>query len=142
MASNGNADLAFVNGAVYTVDATRRRASAIAVSAGRIVSVGSDDDVRELVGGGTEVLDLRGRMLLPGFQDAHVHPPSSGFEMLHCNLSEAYAVEDYERIVAEYASSHPDDGWVVGGGWSMDVFPGATRRRRSWTPSSATVPST
>ena len=124
MASNGNADLAFVNGAVYTVDATRRRASAIAVSAGRIVSVGSDDDVRELVGGGTEVLDLRGRMLLPGFQDAHVHPPSSGFEMLHCNLSEAYAVEDYERIVAEYASSHPDDGWVVGGGWSMDVFPG------------------
>jgi predicted amidohydrolase YtcJ len=124
MASNGNADFAFVNGAVYTVDATRRWASAIAVSAGRIVSVGSDDDVRELVGGGTEVLDLRGRMLLPGFQDAHVHPPSSGFEMLHCNLSEAYAVEDYERIVAEYASSHPDEGWIVGGGWSMDVFPG------------------
>ena len=109
MASNGNADLAFVNGAVYTVDASRRWASAVAVSGGRIVSVGSDDDVRELVGGGTEVLDLRGRMLLPGFQDAHVHPPSSGFEMLHCNLSEAYAVEDYERIVAEYASAHPDE---------------------------------
>jgi predicted amidohydrolase YtcJ len=124
MASNGNADLAFVNGAVYTVDASRRWASAVAVSAGRIVSVGSDDDVRELVDGGTEVLDLRGRMLLPGFQDAHVHPPSSGFEMLHCNLSEAYAVQDYERIVAEYASSHPDEGWIVGGGWSMDVFPG------------------
>lgn len=124
MASNGNADLAFVNGAVYTVDASRRWASAVAVSGGRIVSVGSDDDVRELVGGDTEVLDLRGRMLLPGFQDAHVHPPSSGFEMLHCNLSEAYAVEDYERIVAEYASGHPDDTWIVGGGWSMDVFPG------------------
>ena len=130
MASNGNADLAFVNGAVYTVDATRPWASAIAVSAGRIVSVGSDDDVRELVGGGTEVLDLRGRMLLPGFQDAHVHPPSSGFEMLHCNLSEAYAVDDYERIVAEYASAHPDEAWIVGGGWSMDVFPGGNPPKR------------
>jgi len=124
MASNGHADLAFVNGAVYTVDASRRWASAVAVSGGRIVSVGSDDDVRELVDGGTEVLDLRGRMLLPGFQDAHVHPPSSGFEMLHCNLSEAYAVDNYERIVAEYASAHPDEAWIVGGGWSMDVFPG------------------
>jgi predicted amidohydrolase YtcJ len=44
--------------------------------------------------------------------------------MLHCNLSEAYAVEEYERIVADYASAHPDEAWIVGGGWSMDVFPG------------------
>ncbi len=44
--------------------------------------------------------------------------------MLHCNLSEAYAVDEYERIVAEYASAHPDEAWIVGGGWSMDVFPG------------------
>jgi hypothetical protein len=124
MASNGNADLAFVNGQVYTVDAARRWANAVAVSNGRIVSVGTDADVRELVGGRAEVVDLDGRMLLPGFQDAHVHPPSSGFEMLHCNLSEAFAVDDYARIVAEYASAHLDASWIVGGGWSMDVFPG------------------
>jgi len=124
MAANETADLAFVNGAVYTVDAARSWASAVAISGRRIVSVGSDDDVRELVGSSTEIMDLGGRMLLPGFQDAHVHPPSSGFEMLHCNLSEAYAVEDYERIVAGYASAHADESWIVGGGWSMDVFPG------------------
>ena len=62
-------------------------------------------------------------MLLPGFQDAHVHPPSSGYEMLHCNLSEAYSLPEYERIVREYAAAHPDDAWIVGAGWSMDVFP-------------------
>jgi predicted amidohydrolase YtcJ len=124
MRSNDTADLAFVNGAVYTVDASRSWASAVAIAEGRIVSVGSDDDVHELIGSSTEVVDLGGRMLLPGFQDAHVHPPSSGFEMLHCNLSEVYAVEDYERVVAGYASAHPDDSWIVGGGWSMDVFPG------------------
>ena len=119
-----SADLAFVNGAVYTVDPARPLAQAIAVRDGRIVAVGSDDDVRELVGSSTDVIDLKGRMLLPGFQDAHVHPPSSGLEMLRCNLSNAYSLPDYRRIVAEYAAGHPDEPWILGGGWSMDVFPG------------------
>ena len=123
MDQNAAANLALVNGRVYTMDAARRWASAVAVSQGRIVGVGTDADVRELIGPGTDVVDLGGRMLLPGFQDAHVHPPSSGYEMLHCNLSEAYSVPEYERIVREYAAAHPDDAWIVGAGWSMDVFP-------------------
>jgi predicted amidohydrolase YtcJ len=124
MASNGTVDLAFVNGRVATMDAARRWAGAVAVSQGGIVAVGTDADARELVGSQTEVIDLDGRMLVPGFQDAHVHPPSSGFEMLHCNLSEAYDVREYERIVSDYAVAHLAEPWVVGGGWSMDVFPG------------------
>jgi predicted amidohydrolase YtcJ len=118
------ADLAFVNGAVYTVDPARPRAQAVAVREGRIVAVGSDDDVRELLGPATDVIDLKGRMLLPGFQDAHIHPASSGLEMLRCNLSNAYALPDYRRIVAEYAAGHPDEPWILGGGWAMDAFPG------------------
>ena len=124
MEPNGTANLAFVNGRVYTMDAARRWASAVAVNEGRIVAVGTDGEVRDMVGPGTDVVDLGGRMLLPGFQDAHVHPPSSGYEMLHCNLSEAYDAKEYTRIVGEYASAHPDEPWIVGGGWSMDVFPG------------------
>jgi predicted amidohydrolase YtcJ len=69
-------------------------------------------------------VDLGGRLLVPGFQDAHAHPPGSGLDMLRCNLTEAYSVPQYERIVQDYASAHPDDDWIVGGGWSMDVFPG------------------
>lgn len=124
MASNGTVDLAFVNGRVATMDAARRWAGAVAVSQGGIVAVGTDADARELVGSQTEVIDLDGRMLVPGFQDAHVHPPSSGFEMLHCNLSEAYDVREYERIVSDYAVARLEEPWIVGGGWSMDVFPG------------------
>ena len=124
MASIGTVDLAFVNGRVATMDAARRWAGAVAVSQGGIVAVGTDADARKLVGSQTEVIDLDGRMLVPGFQDAHVHPPSSGFEMLHCNLSEAYDVREYERIVSDYAVAHLEEPWVVGGGWSMDVFPG------------------
>jgi len=118
------ADLIFVNGAVYTVDAARRWARGVAVRDGRIAAVGTDDRVRELTGPSTEVIDLRGRMLLPGFQDAHVHPPSGGLEMLQCDLSHAYSRPDYERIIREYAASHPDEEWIRGGGWAMDVFPG------------------
>jgi predicted amidohydrolase YtcJ len=124
--TNGAADLLFVNGPVYTVDVARSWASAVAVKAGRIVAVGSDDDVQAWNGVHTEVVDLAGRMLLPGFQDAHIHPPASGLEMLRCDLSEIYTLEAYERIIADYAAANPEAPWILGGGWYMDVFPGGT----------------
>jgi predicted amidohydrolase YtcJ len=124
MSKTGPVDLIFVNGAVYTLDAARGWANAVAVSDGRIVAVGGDAEVRAIADGGTEVVDLGGRMLLPGFQDAHAHPASSGLDLLRCNLAEDYSLPAYERIVAEYAASHPDDAWIAGSGWSMDVFPG------------------
>jgi predicted amidohydrolase YtcJ len=122
--SSERADLIFVNAAVYTVDAARRWASAVAIRDGRISGVGADDRMLELAGPSTDVVDLRGRMLLPGFQDAHVHPPPAGLEMLQCNLADAYDEREYLRIVGEYAASHPDEDWIRGGGWSMAAFPG------------------
>jgi predicted amidohydrolase YtcJ len=119
----GQATFALVNGAVHTVDPRRPRAQAVAVADGKIAAVGTDDEVRELIASGTEVLDLNGRTVLPGFQDAHVHPPSGGLEMLRCNLSDAYSIPEYERIIATYAAEHPEVEWILGGGWSMDVFP-------------------
>jgi len=121
-----SADLAFVNGAVYTVDAARTREQAVAVKDGRIVAVGSDDDIREHVGPKTAVFDLAGRMLLPGFQDAHVHPVSGGVDRLQCDLHDLHSREDYQLRVKTYAEEHPDREWILGGGWSMDVFPGGT----------------
>ena len=124
MGGNGSAaDLVFVNGAVYTVDATRSWAQAVAVRDGRIALVGTDDDVRAAVGGGTEVIDLAGRMLLPGFQDAHVHPVSAGIDMLQCDLHDLDSKADYLTAIAAYVEANPDEQWILGGGWSMDVFP-------------------
>jgi predicted amidohydrolase YtcJ len=117
------ADLAFVNGAVYTVDAARTRAQAVAVRGGTIVAVGTDAAIREHVGRGTDVVDLHGRMLLPGFQDAHVHPPSGGLEMRQCDLNDVYTRPEYEEVIAAYASRHPDVPWILGGGWYMSAFP-------------------
>jgi predicted amidohydrolase YtcJ len=116
-------ELAFVNGAVYTVDAVRSRGQAVAVRDGRIVAVGTDDEIRELVGPHTELVDLAGRMLLPGFQDAHCHPPPGGLEMLLCNLSDVHGRAAYEAEIAAYAAANPDRPWIQGGGWNMSAFP-------------------
>lgn len=131
-ANRSPADLVFVGGAVYTMDAARRWARAVAVRGGRIVAVaaGSDREIRELVGPRTEVVELDGGMLLPGFQDAHVHPLSGGYEQLHCDLTGERSLAGYLRVIGEYAASHPEADWIVGGGWSMDVFPGGTPGRR------------
>lgn len=120
-----SADLIFVGGTVFTADAVRSTASAVAVSGDRIVAVGHDD-VRELIGPKTEVVDLKGRMLVPGFQDAHVHPVWGGLDMLRCDLSDLLTRPDYLARVGEYAAAHLELEWVLGGGWSMSGFPGGT----------------
>jgi len=128
MSNRGAADLLFLNGAVYTVDAARRWAHAVAVRDGRIVAVGTTDDVVDLRGSSTKVVDLGGRMLVPGFQDAHVHPINGGLDQLRCDLSQDHSLEAYLDRIRAYVSSHPAASWILGGGWSVDVFPGGNPR--------------
>jgi predicted amidohydrolase YtcJ len=121
---NGSAaDLVFVNGAVYTVDAARSWAEAVAIRQGRIAAVGTDAAIRSSIDAHTEVIDLAGRMLLPGFQDAHVHPVYAGIDMLQCDLHDLVTKDDYLRVIGDYAAANPDAPWILGGGWSMEVFP-------------------
>jgi predicted amidohydrolase YtcJ len=115
-----------VNGAVYTVDDARSWAQAVAITDGKISIVGTDDDVRQAVGPGTEVVDLAGRMLVPGFQDAHVHPVSGGLDMLQCDLHDLSTADEYLAAIRAYADTHPEVSWILGGGWSMDAFEGGT----------------
>ncbi|MHC0431396.1 amidohydrolase [Streptomyces sp. O3] len=124
-----HADLVFTRGPVLTMDPARTRASSLAVTGGRITAVGHDE-VRELIGPGTEVVDLAGRMLLPGFQDAHIHAVGGGVELAECDLSEAVDVEDCLRRVRAYADAHPDREWITGGGWSMECFAGGLPTRQ------------
>ncbi len=123
------ADLVFSGGPVHLGNAVRSRATAVAVAGGRIVAVGHDD-VAELVGPGTEVVDLAGRLLIPGFQDAHVHPVGGGLELGACDLTGVVGLEEYRARISAYAASHPDAAWITGGGWSMESFPGGIPDRR------------
>src|SRR5215469_15458545 len=118
------ADLVLTGGHAYLVDAARSWAQAVAVAGGQIVAVGTDAEVSALIGPRTEVIDLAGRMLLPGFTDSHVHTSGGGLERIRCDLSELHGRDDYLAAVRAYAQGHPDAAWITGGGWSMDVFPG------------------
>ncbi len=123
------ADLVLTGGRVQTHDASRRVAEAIAVGQGRIVAVGTARGVRSLIGRRTRVIELNGRMALPGFQDAHVHPPIGGLSRLRCDLHEKRGLATYLAIVRDYAEGHPDEPWIRGGGWHMPDFAGGTPRR-------------
>jgi hypothetical protein len=119
-----SADLAILDAAVCTMDSARPTAAAIALQGGRIVAVGTTDDVRAVCGPRTDIIDGRGRMVLPGFQDAHVHPPMAGVEMVRCNLTGESSREGYLSVIAAYAAARPAGEWVRGGGWAMAAFPG------------------
>lgn len=124
------ADLALRNGAIYTVDGARSWAETIAIDDGRIVYVGNDAGAKDYIGPQTEVVDLEGRMVLPGMQDVHIHPISGGIEANGCDLNAATTVDEYIAIIKKYADEHPNEPWIKGGGWSMSSFgPGALARK-------------
>ncbi|MFD5395758.1 amidohydrolase [Streptomyces sp. NPDC127097] len=125
----GPADLVFLSGPVHTVDSARTRASAVAVRGDRILAVGHEEEVRPLIGPATEIVDLHGKLLIPGFQDAHVHPVGGGRELALCDLSAAVTADAYRELISAYAAAHPDVAWITGGGWSMEAFPGGTPTR-------------
>lgn len=122
------ADLVITGADVYTVDAARSWTDAVAVRAGRIVALG-EEAVRELTGPRTERLHLPGQLVLPGFQDSHVHAPFAGRDRLHVDLHDLVGREAYLGHVAEYARRRPEVPWIVGGGWAMEHFPGGTPRK-------------
>ena len=129
MTADRPADLILRNGRVATMDRDRSFANAVAVRDGRIVAVGNDMTVAPLDGPRTRVVDLRGRTVSPGFGDAHVHPVTSGLEMLSCDLSGKHGLDAYVDTIAAYAAAHPERPWITGGGWSMSDFPGGIPRR-------------
>jgi predicted amidohydrolase YtcJ len=119
------ADLVFVRGSIYPFEPESRR-EAVAIACGRILDVGSEDGIRELITPSTHVIDLEGRALLPGFNDAHVHPIAGGLERLRCDLTGCSTRAEYQDAIRSYADANPGVEWITGGGWSMTSFPAGT----------------
>jgi len=117
------ADLLFDNGPVFTADGAPAPVhAAVAVADGRILAVGPG--ARQLAGPRTERVDLAGRLLVPGFQDAHVHAVFGGLELGRCDLSALKSAPEYLAAIGGYARAHPRHRWIIGGGWSLESFPG------------------
>jgi predicted amidohydrolase YtcJ len=98
--------------------------SALAVRDGRVLAVGSDAELAALVGPRTRVVELRGRLALPGFNDAHVHFLSGGFGLLSVDLRDARDARELARRLGEHAKGLPPGSWIQNGNWDHEAWPG------------------
>jgi predicted amidohydrolase YtcJ len=126
--SQPRADVIFLNANIYTgVDTSSfhaiQRAEAMAVHDGRVEAVGRNDEIVKLKGPSTEVLDLGGHFVMPGFNDAHVHLANAGFQRLTVDLAGVKSLTEFrERIRARVQNAAPNE-WIVGGGWDQTLWP-------------------
>ncbi len=123
------ADVVLKNAAVYTLDTSRPLAQAVALAGGKIIFVGKASEAEKYLADKTKVLDLAGKMVLPGFQDSHVHLVSGGVELGQCDLNELQTEEEILARVRAYAEANPAKDWILGGGWALPVFPQANPRK-------------
>ena len=120
---NDAPDTIYVNGDIYT-QATPARAQALAVRGGRIVAIGTNDDIRKLKGAHTQVVELGGQFVMPGFNDAHCHLQSAGFEQMGVNLVGGKSLAEMQQRIAEHAKAAVPGDWIVGDGWDHTLWPG------------------
>ncbi len=121
MLAGEKADYVFKNAAIYTIDAKNPTAQAIAITGKYITYVGTNEGVQPFVGEKTEVIDLHGQMLLPGFVDSHIHPTLAMFAG-GADL-QFDSVEEVLASVKKWAEAHPDEKVVRGYGWRYTLFP-------------------
>ena len=119
------ADLVVVNARVRTMDAKQPAAEAVAVYGNRIVAVGSNAEIRKLAGTRTRVLDAGGRLVLPGFNDSHVHFLSGGFQLASVDLRDAATPQELAGRIQQFAQKIPKGRWITGGDWDHERWPAA-----------------
>jgi predicted amidohydrolase YtcJ len=124
-----SSEFVFHGGAVFTGTGTPLVGHAVIVRDGRIAAVVPESEAAEHAPADATRVDLAGALLSPGFQDAHIHAVGGGIELLQCNLTEAENAEQTAALIRAYADANPDEEWILGGGWSMDSFPGGNPPR-------------
>ncbi|MDQ2887109.1 MAG: amidohydrolase [Chloroflexota bacterium] len=118
--------LLYLNGNIYTMDAARPRAQAFAIdsASGRILAVGTNDEVRRVGGQHTELIDLRGRTVLPGFIDSHIHLLDTAYRAHYIDAGSSTSEDEAAQLVRERAAQTPPDNWILGGHWDKNLWPG------------------
>jgi len=119
------ADTIIVNAVVHTMDASQPVAEAVAIYGNRIVAVGSSKDIKKFAGPTTRTIDAKKRLLLPGFNDAHTHFLSGGFQLSSVDLRDANSPQEFAERIKAFAAKLPKGRWVTGGDWDHERWPEA-----------------
>jgi predicted amidohydrolase YtcJ len=119
------ADFVILNATIRTMDTNQPVAEALAVYGNRIAAVGSSKDIRVLAGEKARVIDAKGKLVLPGFNDAHVHFLSGGFQLSSVDLRDAKTPQEFAKRIGEFAKKIPKSRWITGGRWDHESWPDA-----------------
>lgn len=119
-----SADLVITNAKIHTMAADGKVAAAIAIRDGKIIAVGGESDVKGLIGTATKVIDAKGKVIIPGFNDSHVHFLSVGSQLSSVDLRDAATPAEFVRRIKEFAAKLPKGQWILGGNWDHE----------NWTP--------
>jgi predicted amidohydrolase YtcJ len=117
------ADLIITNARIWTANPDQPWAEAVAVKGARILRVGSAQDINALAGPQTTRVDAAGRLLTPGFNDAHIHLLSGSLRLFEVDLTGICTLDTMQAAVAKYAAANPGEQWITGGGWEYACFP-------------------
>lgn len=117
------ADQLYINGHIWTADPSNPFVEALAVKGDKILEVGTTKAISTLRGKQTKVIDLKGKLLIPGFNDGHVHFLSGSLGLTVVDLVEAKTMKEALQMIADYAKKHPELPWITGGGWQYSLFP-------------------
>lgn len=115
------ADRIFINGKVWTANESQPYAEAFAILGDKFLAVGSTQEIRKLAGAETQIIDLRGQLVVPGFQDSHLHFPGPSTRSLALDGIESLA--ELQKTIADFAAAYPDLPWITGMGWAYSAFP-------------------
>jgi predicted amidohydrolase YtcJ len=126
------ADMILVNGKIFLADSANTVVQALAVRDGRVLIAGTDAEARLLVGDGTEVVDLQGRLVTPGFNDAHIHFGAGGQGLLNVSLLGTTSLAEIERRVAQAAAQAQPGEWILGRGWDHTRLPASELGAGGW----------
>ncbi len=117
-----SADLILTNARIRTIDNSHPRVEAMAIIGDRIVAVGSSEEIDQWRGSATKVIDAEEKLVLPGFNDAHVHLIDGSATLTNVRLKDADSPEEFARRLGEYARKLPKGEWIVGGDWDDQAF--------------------
>ena len=131
-AQTQSATLAIVNGRVVTVDSAKPEAEAVAMAGDRILAVGTNAEVRRLVTPRTQVIDARGRLVIPGFIEGHGHLLGLGDTKRQLDLTTARTWDEIVARVAAAARAAPRGAWIIGHGWHQEKW-SSTPQPNVWT---------
>src|SRR5512135_87547 len=116
------ADTVLLHARIYTVNDRQPWADALAIRGGNIVAVGTEAQIQKYRGPSTRLIDAGGRLVLPGFTDCHIHFMDGSLSLERINVEDVKSIAGIQQRVKEFAAAHPKDPWILGRGWSYDVF--------------------